>query len=351
LSKNAAALPKMREGRDEQIIDPGLPIIDAHHHLFDRSGLRYMFEEFLSDAGAGHNIVASVYVETKEMARPDGPDVLRPLGEVEFANGVAAMAASGRYGSCRVAAAIVGHADLAQGDAVAELLDRSLSCAPDRFRGIRMSTLETDDTTWLRFVIMPLDPVSGLLASSAFRQGFRHLAPRKLTYDASIFHNQLNDLGDVARDFPDTTIILGHLGMALGLDMDEVGRAEVFARWRHDLGRLARHPNVVCKVGGLGLPFWGFGLEDRPDEIGYAELATLWGPYVETAIELFGVDRCIMESNFPPDGRSCGYVPLWNALKHITRSYSEDEKLAMFRDNAARVYRIDVDRPEMGETT
>lgn len=350
MSKNSAALPKMGEGRDEQIIDPGLPIIDAHHHLYDRPSMRYMFEEFLSDAGAGHNIVASVYVETKEMARPDGPDVLRPLGEVEFANGVAAMGASGRYGSCRVAAAIVGHADLTQGDAVAELLDRSLSCAPDRFRGIRMSTLETADTAWLRFVIMPLDPVSGLLTSSEFRQGFRHLAPRKLTYDASIFHNQLDDLGDVAHDFPDTTIILGHLGMALGLDMDEAARAEVFGRWRHDLGRLARHPNVVCKVGGLGMPFWGFGLEDRPDEIGHSELATLWGPYVETAIELFGVDRCMMESNFPPDGRSCGYVPLWNALKHITRSYSEDEKLAMFRDNAARVYRIDVDRPEIGET-
>jgi L-fuconolactonase len=344
VSENAAALRKMREGRGEQIIDPQLPIIDAHHHLYDRPSMRYMFEDFLSDAGAGHNIVASVYVETKEMARPDGPEVLRPLGEVEFANGVAAMGASGRYGSCRVAAAIVGHADLVQGDAVAELLDRSLSCAPDRFRGVRMSTLEAADTAWLRFVIMPLTPVSGQLTSSAFRKGFRHLAPRNLTYDASIFHSQLDDLGDIAGDFPDTTIILGHLGMALGLDMDEAGRAEVFARWRHDLGRLARHPNVVCKVGGLGMPFWGFGLENRHDEIGYRELATLWRPYVETAIEVFGTDRCLMESNFPPDGRSCGYVPLWNALKHITRSYAGDEKLAMFHDNAARVYGIDADR-------
>ena len=211
--------------------------------------MRYMFEDFLSDAGAGHNIIASVYVETKAMVRPDGPEVLRPLGEVEFANGVAAMGASGRYGSCRVAAAIVGHADLAQGDAVAELLDRSLSCAPDRFRGVRMSTLEAADTAWLRFVIMPLTPVSGQLTSGAFRRGFRHLARRNLSYDASIFHSQLDDLGDIARDFPDTTIILGHMGMALGLDMDEPARAEVFGRWRHDLGRLARHPNVMCKLG------------------------------------------------------------------------------------------------------
>ena len=248
MNKNAAGLRKMQEGRDEQIIDPRLPIIDAHHHLYDRPSMRYMFEEFLSDAGAGHNIVASVYVETKEMARPDGPEVLRPLGEVEFANGVGAMAASGRYGSCRVAAAIVGHADLTQGDAVAELLDRSLSCAPDRFRGIRMSTLEAADTAWLRFVIMPLDPVSGVLTSSSFRKGFRHLAPRKLTYDASIFHNQLNDLGDIARDFPDTTIILGHLGMALGLDMDEAARTEIFGRWRHDLGRAG--PASQCHVQG-----------------------------------------------------------------------------------------------------
>lgn len=341
MSRSRTGLSKMFEGRDEPIIDPDLPIVDAHHHLYERPALHYMLEDYLADVGAGHNIVASVYVETKEMARPDGPEVLRPLGEVEFANGVAAMCASGRYGRCRVAAAIVGYADLMRGDAVAELLDRALGCAPDRFRGVRMTTLEASTTAWLRYVIMPLQPVRGVLTSTAFGEGFRHLAPRRLSFDASVFHTQLCDLAELARSHPDTTIVLNHMGMALALDLDESAAAAVREEWHLGLRHLSQYPNVWCKVGGLGLPFWGLGLHERTDALGYAELASLWQPYVETAIETFGVDRCIMESNFPPDGRSCGYVPLWNALKSITSAYSSDEKLALFRDNAARVYRID----------
>ncbi len=255
MSQGSADLRKLYEGRDEPIVDPGLPIVDAHHHLYERPNLRYLFEDYLADAGAGHNVVASVYVETKEMARPDGPEVLRPLGEVEFSNGVAAVSASGRYGPCRVAAGIVGYADLTQGDRVAELLDRSLGCAPDRFRGVRMVTLETTDTSWLRFVIMPLSPASGVLASTRFREGFRHLAPRGLSFDASVFHNQLQEVADLARAFPDTVIVLEHMGIALGLDMDERGRTGVFEDWRRGLRELAANPNVVCKVGGLGMPF------------------------------------------------------------------------------------------------
>jgi L-fuconolactonase len=341
VNQRSGDLTKLREGREEPIVDPELPIVDAHHHLYDRPNLRYLLEDYLADAGAGHNVVASVYVETREMARPDGPEVLRPLGEVEFANGVAAVSASGRYGSCRVAAAIVGYADLTQGDQVAELLDRSLGCAPERFRGVRMVTLESTDTSWLRFVIMPLSQASGVLASTKFREGFRHLAPRGLSFDASVFHTQLGEVADLARSFPDTVILLEHMGIALGLDMDERGRAGVFEDWRSALRELARNPNVVCKIGGLGMPFWGLGLENRTSAIGSAELACLWQPYVETAIEAFGVGRCLMQSNYPPDGRSCGYVPLWNALKLITQAYSDAERLALFRDTAARAYRLD----------
>jgi predicted TIM-barrel fold metal-dependent hydrolase len=336
-----ADLTKLHEGRTEPIVDPGLPIVDAHHHLYDRPNLRYLLEDYLTDANAGHNVVASVYIETMEMARPDGPEVLRPLGEVEFANGVAAVSASGRYGPCRVAAAIVGHADLTQGDRVAELLDRSLGCAPDRFRGVRMVTLQSTDTSWRRFVIMPLKPASGVLASTSFREGFRHLAPRGLSFDASVFHSQLAEVTDLARAFPDTVILLEHMGLALGLDLDERGRAEVFQDWRRGLEDLATNPNVMCKIGGLGLPFWGFGLENRPDAIGSVELAALWQPYVDTAIEAFSVERCLMQSDYPPDGRSCGFVPLWNALKLVTRGYSAAERLALFHNNAARVYRLD----------
>ncbi|MBT2336597.1 amidohydrolase family protein [Variovorax paradoxus] len=329
---------KRLEGRDETIIDPDLPIIDAHHHLFDRPALRYMLDDYLADAGAGHRIVASTYVETQAFVRPDLPELLRPVGEVEFANGVAAMSASGVYGTTRVCAAIVGYADLRFGDAVAELLDRSLEAAPERFRGVRQVTIEDPSEVSYRFMMQR--PPVGIMKSAGFRPAFRHLAPRGLSFDTAIFHHQLPEIADLADAFPDTTIILNHMGMAMAMDMDEQGRAEVLHAWRAALFEIARRPNVVCKVGGLGMPFWGFGFDARSEPVGYLELATAWKPYVETAIEAFGVDRCMMESNFPPDGRSCGFVPLWNALKHIVRASSPDEKAALFHRTAARVYRL-----------
>ena len=331
---------KRLEGRDEVIIDPDMPIIDAHHHLFDRPALRYMFEDYLADAGAGHQVVASTYVETQAFIRPDLPEMLRPIGEIEFANGVGAMSASGGYGSCRVCAAIVGYADLRFGDAVAELLDRALEVAPGRFRGVRQMTMEDPSETSYRFMTQP--PPRGILTSTGFRPAFKHLAPRHLSFDAAVFHHQLPEVAELADAFPDTTIVLNHMGMALLMDMDAQARADVFVNWRDALRDLARRPNVVCKVGGLGMPFWGFRFETRSEPISYVELAAAWKPYVETSIAAFGADRCMLESNFPPDGRSCGFVPLWNALKHIIRAYSPEEKAALCHRTAARVYRIEL---------
>ena len=329
---------KRLDGRDESVLDPDLPIIDAHHHLFDRPALRYLIDDYVADAGAGHYIAASVYVETQAFERIDGPEILRPLGEVEFANGVAAMSASGRYGPSRLCAAIVGYADLRNGDAIAQLLDRALEAAPERFRGVRQVTLEHSSDEPFRFMTHP--PPPGIMKSPGFRPALQQLAPRGLSFDAAVFHQQLPELAALADAFPDTTIVLNHMGMAMSLGMDADARNEVFRNWSAALRELARRPNVTCKVGGLGMPIWGFGFESRSDPIGYAELATAWQPYVETAIDAFGVERCMMESNFPPDGRSCGFVPLWNALKHIVRSYSSAERAALFHDTAARVYRM-----------
>ena len=335
-----ATHPQLLAGRDEPILDPDLPIIDAHHHLFDRPALRYMLDDYLADARAGHKVVASVYVETQAFARPGGPEVLRPLGEIEFANGVGAMGASGVYGDCRVAAAIVGYADLRFGDAVGEMLDRALALSPERFRGVRQITIEHPSEVPFRY--MTHRPPSGVLQHPQFRPGFRHLARRGLSFDAAVFHNQLPDIAELADAFADTTIVLNHVGMAMGMEMDEAARADVFSDWGRWLRELARRPNVVCKLGGLGMPFWGFGFEHRADPVSYLELAAAWTPFVAGAIEAFGAERCMMESNFPPDGRSCGFVPLWNAMKHIVRGCSADEKAALFHRTAARVYRIDL---------
>jgi len=340
------ALPmseKRQQGRDEPIVDPDLPIIDAHHHLFDRPALRYMFEDYLADVNAGHRIVASIYVETQAFARSDGDALYRPLGEIEFANGIGAIGASGVYGDCRFCAGIVGHADLRQGDQVATLLDRALALAPERFRGVRQVTIE--DPTEASYRYITHRPAGGIMQHAGFRAGFRHLAPRGLTFDTSVFHHQLPQITELAGDFADTTIVLNHLGIAMAMGMPQHARLEVFQHWRHAILELARRPNAVCKIGGLGLPFWGFGFEERADAVGYLELAEAWRPYVETVIDAFGANRCIMESNYPPDARSCGYVPLWNALKHIARAAPPEEKAALFHRTAARVYRINV--PEL----
>jgi L-fuconolactonase len=335
---NLAPYPQLHAGRDEPILEPDLPIIDSAHHLFDRPALRYMFDDYLADVRAGHRIVASIYVETLAFTRPDGPELLRPLGEVEFANGVGAMSASGVYGDCRICAAIVGHADLRFGEQVGELLDRSLALAPERFRGVRQITIDDESDAPFRYVTTR--PARGIMKHPKFRAGLREVARRGLSFDVAAFHHQLGEVAELADAFPDTQLVINHVGQGMAMDLDAQGRAAVFEQLRVALRDLGRRPNVTCKIGGMGLPFWGFGFEQRTEPVGYLELAAAWKPLVEMAIEAFGADRCMMESNYPPDGRAAGFVPLWNALKHIVRDASADEKADLFHRTAARVYRL-----------
>lgn len=328
-------------GRDELILEPDLPIIDSHHHLFLRPTLRYLLDDYLADVTAGHRIVASVYLETQAFARPDGEPLMRPVGEVEFANGMAAMSASGLFGEARICAGIVGYADMRFGDEVGRLLDRCIETAPERFRGVRQITLEhPSEAPW---AYTPVKPPQGVLQSQAFREAFRHLGPRDLIFDAAVFDHQLGDIAAIADAFPDTRITLNHAGMAMGMEAHgEAARAELFLAWRERLSEVARRGNVYCKIGGFGLPFWGFGFETREDPIGYRELADCWRPWAETAFGIFGADRCMAESNYPPEARSCGYVPLWNALKHIFAGATVEEKSDLFMNTAARVHRIEL---------
>jgi predicted TIM-barrel fold metal-dependent hydrolase len=268
-----------------------------------------------------------------------GPELLRPVGECEFANGVAAMSASGGYGSFRVNAAIIPFANLAAGSAVAETLEAHQARAGRRFRGIRQVAIWHASSEPYAFIVTR--PPRGLMTNPEFQKGFAELAGRGLTFDTAIFHPQLEELAALADRFPKTTIVLNHLGFAMGMGCDAEGRQTVFKQWRSGLQELARRENVVVKIGGLGMPFWGFGLHERAEPIHSDELCTLWRPYVETGIELFGADRCMMESNFPADGHSCGYVPLWNAMKKLTRGYSIGERTRLFSGTASRVYGLE----------
>jgi len=332
---------KRDEGRSEPILEPDLPIVDSHIHLFDLPNNRYMLEDYLADAQGGHNVLAAIYCETQTFARKGGPEWMRPLGEVEFANGVAAMTATGRYGKCVVGVGIIGHANLTFGSKIGELLDRCMAAAPDRYRGVRHVTLDYPDERPFQF-IMTYRPPAGVLETPGFPLGLAELQKRNLSFDAAIYDPSLPRLTELIDQFADLTFVLNHIGNFVGVDMTKEERGEQFRKLSGNLKRIAERPNVVCKVGGLGMPTVGFGFEKRQDVIGYEELAEAWRPHVELAIDAFGTSRCLIESNFPPDGRSSGFIPTMNALKYILRGLSAEEKLDVFARNAARVYRVDI---------
>ena len=319
-------------------LKPDLPIIDAHHHLWDRPGWRYLFEEYLTDIReSGHAVQASVYMQAQTMYRADGPLAMRVVGETEFANGMAAMAASGLYGQARICAGIVGHADLRSGTAVPDVLEEHLRLGGDRFRGIRHLTTWDADASLM-------NPLSagppGLLADTTFRTGFACLAPLGLSYDAWLFHPQLPELTDLARTFPATTIVLNHCGGILGIDAYAGRRNEVFAHWSKAIRTLAECPNVVVKLGGLGMRINGFGFETGAAPPSSEDLARTWRSYIETCIDAFGPARCMFESNFPVDKGSYGYGTLWNAFKRLTMQAGDDEIAALFGGTAARIYAV-----------
>jgi L-fuconolactonase len=324
--------------RREEIIEPDLPIVDPHHHLVDRPETgRYLLPELLADTGSGHNVTATVYLEWLSMYRAAGPVELRPVGEVEFANGVAAMAASGTYGNTRVCAGIVGYADLSLGAPVETVLAAMIEAGGGRFRGIRyISATHPDQASWGSLITRP----EGMLRDPKVREGFARLAPLGLSFDAWLYHTQLGDLIDLARAFPETPIVLDHLGGPIGLGRYAGKRDEVFAEWRARIRELALCPNVHIKLGGLGMRMFGFDFHTKELPPSSEELAAAWRPYVETCIAAFGPDRAMFESNFPVDKGGCGYAALWNASKRIAAGCSASEKAALFAGTASKFYRL-----------
>jgi predicted TIM-barrel fold metal-dependent hydrolase len=321
----------------EEVIDPARPIVDPHHHLWDRGGQRYLIEEMVADIGSGHNIVATVYVEARSMYRAGGPEALRPVGEVEFVNGVAAMSASGGYGSAAICAGIVGHANLLLGDGARAVLEAEIAAGQGRFRGIRHSSAwDADPDVGHMYTTRP----KGLLLDTTFRKGFACLAPLNLSFDAWLFHPQIGDLVDLARAFPDTTIVLDHCGGPVGLGRFAGRREETFAVWKASIQDIAKCPNVVVKLGGLAMRLLGFDFHERPKPPSSEQAAAAWRPYIETCIEAFGPTRCMFESNFPPDKGQCSYQVIFNAFKRLSSQYSEAEKTALFSKTAMEVYRL-----------
>ncbi len=325
----------------EETLEPELPICDAHHHFWDFRTervpyQRYLLHELAADINSGHNVRSTVFLEARSMYRQTGPEELRPVGEVEFVQGLAAASESGLYGPGRAAAAIVGHANLSLGADVAHVLDALQAASPNRFRGIR------HNTSWDPHPEVESRSFDGQLANPDFRAGAQVLASRGLAYDNVVYFPQLGELADFARAVPDLTIVSNHIGGLMRVGPYANRDDEVMPAWRDGIAKLAECPNVVMKLGGVGQPRYGFDwhLRDRP--IGSEELAEAMAPLMNYCIEQFGPDRCMFESNFPPDKVSFSYNVMYNAFKRLSSQYSPTERANLLHDTAARVYRIQI---------
>ena len=328
----------------EPTLEPEIPICDPHHHFWDHRMAdipyqRYLLHELIADINSGHNVRSTAFVEARAMYRADGPEEMRPVGEVEFVQGLAAASASGLYGPSRAAAAIVGHANLNLGEGVKPVLEALLAASPNRFRGIRHSV------TWdpnPEIQNTPAHKMEGQLASNNFLAGARVLASMGLSLEGWVYSLQLPELADLAKAIPNLSIIVNHIGGLLRIGPYANRDDEVMATWRSGITDVAACPNVTIKLGGIGEPRSGFDWHERDKPIGSEELAETIAPIINHCIEEFGPDRCMFESNFPADKISYSYNVMYNAFKRVSKGYSATERAAMFHDTAARVYRIDV---------
>ena len=341
----------------EQIIEPDLPIIDPHHHLWDLRPMigafpeplhpfisalpdnaYYTFDQLHAHMTSGHNVIGTVFMECGAFYNAAYSDAKKTVGEVEFVNGVAAQGASGLYGDLRPCAAIIGHADLQLGDGAAEVLEALKAAAPGRFKGIRHQGAWDADPEVLG---APFHAPEGLYLDATFREGFAHLGKMGLTFDAWVLEPQLPDVISLAKAFPDQPICLDHCGTPLGMGSYHGKLHERFDTWRHNIRELAQCENVVVKLGGLAMAFCGLPDKGPAAGTGSEDLAAMWRPYVETCIDAFGPARSMFESNYPVDYWGAEYPVLWNAFKRLATGAEQDEKRALFAGTAARFYDIE----------
>jgi len=326
----------------EEIIEPELPICDPHHHFWDkrteRAFPKYQLDELMADITSGHNVRSTVFIEARSMYAANLSPDDRPIGEVDYVQGIAAASASGIYGDSRAAASIIGHANLNLGEKVRPLLER-LALASDRFKGIRHSVTwdphpEVENTA--------LHKRESQLVSKDFQAGAKVLSDMGMSFEAWLYFHQLPELLEFAKAVPDLKIILNHIG---GLVMDgpySDKKDEVISIWREGIASVAECPNVVLKLGGIGMPRTGFDWHERKVPIDSEELADSIAPFFDYCIEHFGTDRSMFESNFPVDKVSFSYPVLYNAFKRYSKEFSGSERAAMFHDNAVDVYKISI---------
>jgi predicted TIM-barrel fold metal-dependent hydrolase len=329
--------------RQEETLEPEIPICDPHHHFWDYRTERipyhrYLLHELADDVNSGHNVTSTVFVEARSMYRTIGPEEMRPVGEVEFVQGIAAQSASGMYSMTKAAHGIVGHANLHLGTEVRRVLEALQAASPNRFKGIRHGV------SWDPHPEIPIVgayPMPDQLMGDDYRAGARVLAEMGLSLDVSLLHPQLPQLVDFANAVPDLTIVLNHVGGLMRTGPYASNPDEVMANWRSGIAAAAECPNVVIKLGGVGMPRLGYDFHERETPVGSEDLAAAIDPVMRHCIEQFGPSRCMFESNFPVDKVSYSYTVMYNAFKRLTTQYSAPERADMFHDVAARVYSVE----------
>lgn len=319
----------------EAALAPDVPIVDPHHHLWDRGGHTYLPEQLAAEARAsGHHLLSSVYVECLSQYLDSGPEHLQPVGETAYVSAIAEAARASGGGD--IAAGLVAFADLSLGDAVDEVLDAHALHSRGRLRGIRYCTAHDSDPAI--HSAYPTRP--GMLREAAVQAGAARLARRGLSLDVWAYFHQLDEVLALARACPGLSIVLDHAGGPIGMGPYAEQRQQVFQRWRQGLQALGRQPNVVLKFGGLAMPLAGFEWRKRPQPPDSQTLAAAWQPFWEVCLEAFGPQRCMFESNFPVDRSGCSYTALWNAFKRLAAPLSPAERQQVLAATAQRVYRV-----------
>jgi L-fuconolactonase len=350
-AQNRIRLQAWLDSTPEEALEPDLPIVDPHHHAWDMRELQgfnlfglfkqqyYMSDELCDDfIGAGHNVTHTVYAEAHAFHSAANGEGMAPRGEVVAMQGLAAQFDSGKYGSLRALAGIIGTADLAGLGAQAEPVLVACKAACPNFRGIRVNGQYDPD---IKFGV----GLPNLYMQPKFREGFALLARHDLTFDAFLYSSQLPDLHDLATSFPDTTIVLDHNGCPAGaFGGDREGSARVLAQWKVDMGRIAQDcQNVYVKVGGYGMPQMGHGFDEREAPPGSEEVAALFRDCYLWTVDTFGPARCMFEGNFPVDKVSMSYTVVWNSYKRMTKDVgiSAADRALLFGGTAKRVYRLE----------
>lgn len=318
------------------VVDADIPVVDSHHHLWNRSHQRYLVEEFEGDAATGHNLVGSIFAECHEGYLHEGPAELRPVGEARFFAAEAARHRARHDGKGQLCGAFIGAADMTLGNEVDRVLDALDEASGGGFRGIRGAVYWDPDLS-LNLGLRPYSP-KGLLLDERFRTGVRRLAARGLIYDAWQYEPQLPELCSLADAIPSVTIVAGHCGGPLGVNA--YAGPDRFDRWHKAIRELARRDNVLMKLSGLTAKRIGLDFSTMSDRTDAEALAALWRPYVEACVSAFGPARCMFGSNFPVDAVVTDYRTLLNAYKLCLSGYSEAEKRAILSGNAVRVYKL-----------